>query len=108
MFAMSAVRWLLLPVALSLGAAELKIEVVDEAGKPLWSRLEVRGSDGKMFQPEGAIRDKTAQVKVSGPSWYQGHFVVEGKVTLDLCRPANTRSSPSTGRSTNGVRVSWR
>ena len=32
-------------------AATLHIEVVNEAGKPSWGRLEVRGAGGKMYQP---------------------------------------------------------
>ena len=65
-------------------AAELKIEVTGEAGQPLLSRIEVRGSMAKMYQPDGALMDKTARVPVTGPEWYRGHFVVEGKATLDV------------------------
>jgi predicted TIM-barrel fold metal-dependent hydrolase len=73
----------LLLAAGPLVPTELTIQVNDEAGKPLWVRLEVRGADGKMYQPEGALRDKTAHVKVTGEAWYQGHFVVEGKAALE-------------------------
>jgi predicted TIM-barrel fold metal-dependent hydrolase len=78
------IRLFPLLAAVSLIGAELRIEVTDESGRPLWTRLEVRGADGKMFQPDQAIRDRSAHVKVSGPSWYLGHFVVEGKATLSI------------------------
>lgn len=76
-----------LPLLLLAGlayAGEMKIEVTDGAGKPLWARIEVRGAGGKMFQPAGALRDKTAHVKTSGEPWYLGHFVSEGKAVLDV------------------------
>jgi hypothetical protein len=38
-------------------AAELEIRVTDEANRPIWTRLEVRGAEGKMYQPPSALRD---------------------------------------------------
>ena len=84
MWTPALLRMLLLLASLQLSAAQLKIEVTDQAGKPLWTRMEVRGANDSMYQPEGALRDKTAHVKLSGPSWYKGHFVVEGKALLDV------------------------
>ncbi len=72
-----------LAAALPVAAAELRIQVTDDTGRPLWTRLEVRGADGKMYQPEqDAIRDKTAHVKVTGAEWYKGHFVVRGEAAV--------------------------
>ena len=31
----------------TLGAADLQVQVVDDKGKPVWARLEVRGPDGR-------------------------------------------------------------
>ena len=82
---MSAIiRLVPLLAAALVSAGQLRIEVKDESGKPLWTRMEVRGAGGAMYQPEGAIRDKTAHVKLSGESWYLGHFVVEGKATVEV------------------------
>jgi predicted TIM-barrel fold metal-dependent hydrolase len=83
---MSLTRFLVLPLAAApLVAAELRIQAVDPAGNPCWTRLEVRGADGRMYQPaQGAIRDKTAHVKLTGEEWYKGHFVVEGEAALQV------------------------
>jgi hypothetical protein len=83
---MFPIRFLLTSLlAAPLVAAELNIEVTDGDGKLLWTRVEVRGPGGKMYQPaQGAIRDKTAHVKHSGEDWYKGHFVVESKAALQV------------------------
>jgi hypothetical protein len=71
-------------LAALLHGAELTIQVTDEAGQLLLSRIEVRGPDGKMYQPQGAIEDKTARVSTGGPEWYRGHYVAQGTSTLDV------------------------
>jgi predicted TIM-barrel fold metal-dependent hydrolase len=83
---MSRIRFVLFAMlAVPLAAAELRIEATGEDGKPLWTRMEVRGADGRMYQPaEGALRDKTAHVQLTGEEWYKGHFVVEGKAALQV------------------------
>jgi len=65
-------------------AAELRIQVRDEAGRPVWTRLEVRGPDGKMHQPPSALRDRTAGNRPGGEPWYLGSFVVEGQASLEV------------------------
>jgi hypothetical protein len=41
-------------LALPCFAAKLHIEVDDEHGAPVWTRLEVRNRAGEMFQPAAA------------------------------------------------------
>jgi hypothetical protein len=65
-------------------AGELHITVSDEGSKPLWTRLEVRGPDGKMFQAPGAIRDKTAANRAGGEPYYLGSFVVNGECRVEV------------------------
>ena len=47
-------------------AAELRIQVTDEARRPVWTRLEVRCPDGKMHRPASALRDATASNRPGG------------------------------------------
>jgi hypothetical protein len=78
---------LLLPflmLAASASATELTIQVTDETGRPVWTRLEVRGPDGRMFQSPGAILDQTARNRPGGGPFYLGSFIVEGKARLDV------------------------
>jgi len=65
-------------------AAELRIQVTDEAGRPIWTRLEVRGPDGKMHRPPSALRDATASNRPGGEPYYLGSFVVEGTASLSV------------------------
>ena len=64
-------------------AAELRIEVSGERGQPVWTRLEVRGADGRMYQAPGAIRDIVTKTRGGGP-WYLGSFIVEGRAEMDV------------------------
>ncbi|MCP5119187.1 MAG: hypothetical protein GY953_50950, partial [bacterium] len=65
--------------------AALKIEVTDETGKPIWTRLEVRDEDGGLYQPAKATLDKPINRNVRGGfPFYRGSFVVNGKARLDL------------------------
>jgi tetratricopeptide (TPR) repeat protein len=76
------VRSVVLFVALTATAAELRIRVTDEFGKPVWTRLEVHGPDGKMYQAAGSIQDdRPMWRKVSA---YPSSFVVNGECKLDL------------------------
>ncbi len=74
---------LLTLAATSLAATELRIRVTDEAGRPVWARLEIRGPDKKMYQPAGAVRDLTARSQRQDPR-YVGSFVVRGECSLDV------------------------
>ncbi|MBI1353055.1 MAG: hypothetical protein GC160_01830 [Acidobacteria bacterium] len=65
-------------------AAELRLNVLDESGAEAWARFEVRGPDGKMHQPLGALRDITASNRASGEPWYVGSFVGRGPQVMDL------------------------
>ena len=65
-------------------AGELDIRVTDEKGKPVWTRLEVRGPGDKMFQARGAIVDKTAGKRPGGVPWYLGSFVVSGECKVEV------------------------
>jgi hypothetical protein len=69
-------------IAVAAGAAQLKIQVTDESGKPVWTRIEVHGPDGRMHQPQDAIRSgRETDPKVTA---YPGSFVVNGECRLDL------------------------
>ena len=74
---MGLVRLLIVPLAAlaTLAAAELQIQVLDESGKPVWARLEIRGPDGNTYQPPFALRDRTARARPGGRQWYLGSFV---------------------------------
>ncbi|MEZ5364652.1 MAG: hypothetical protein R2748_20530 [Bryobacterales bacterium] len=65
-------------------AAELRLESVDMQGNPVWSRIEVRNSQGAMFQPQFPLRDKTARNVPMGGPWYVGSFVAQGEIKLDV------------------------
>ena len=78
---------LLLAVVLATApgaAAELAIRVVDQAGEPVWARLEVRGPGGKMHQPPFALRDTTARNRDGGKPWYLGSFVARGESVIEV------------------------
>jgi hypothetical protein len=80
-------RKLLLAFALlvtPVGAAELKITVVDETGRPVWARLEVRDPHGKMYQPVFALRDLDARSRPGGGAWYLGSFVARGESVVEV------------------------
>ena len=66
---------LLIPALATLGAAALRIQVVDEDGKPVWARMEVRGPGNRSYQPPLALRDRTARSRPGGQGWYLGSFV---------------------------------
>ena len=68
----------------ALHSAELRIEVTDETGTPMWSRIEVRGADGRMPQPASALVDKTARNREGGQAYYLGSFVVRGQCELTV------------------------
>lgn len=65
-------------------AADLLIQVTDETGQPIWTRLEVRGPDGKMYQPLSAILNRTRHNRRAGEPYYLGSFVVNGECRLDV------------------------
>ena len=77
---------LLILAATTLRAVELRITVKDETGRPVWARLEVRGPDFQMFQPQGAIiSDPNYRQKVNGPDrYYGGSFIADGQANLEL------------------------
>ena len=62
----------------TIWGAELEVSVVDGEGRPVWARMEVRGSNGRMVQPEFSLRDRTAKPREGGKQWYLGSFVFKG------------------------------
>ena len=48
------------------------------------ARVEVRDAADRMFQPDGALMDRTVGPWPEIPPYYQGHFVSTGVATLDL------------------------
>lgn len=71
-------------IAGSASASNLRIDVVDQAGQPIWARLEVRGKGGKMYQPVGAIRDRTAGGRPEVLPFYLSSFVIQGECQLQV------------------------
>ena len=66
-------------------AADLEIRVLDERGRPVWARLEVRGPGDKMYQPaSGAILDTTARNREGGKPYYLGSFVVNSECKVEV------------------------
>jgi hypothetical protein len=54
-----------------------------ETGGP--ARIEVRGADHEMYQPQKALMDRTAARQLAGKDdYYLGHFTSTGTTTLDL------------------------
>jgi hypothetical protein len=68
----------------------LHIEVVDETGTPVWARLEVRGPEGQMYQPESALSDRTAHIFPGIGPWYLGSFVAKGETVVEVPAGAYT------------------
>ncbi len=68
----------------SLLCAQLHIQVVDEAGKAIWTRLEVRNAEDKPYAAPGAIRDATAAKRLGGKPYYRDSFVVHGDARLEV------------------------
>jgi hypothetical protein len=70
----------------TLRAAELHISVQDETGRPVWTRLEVRGPSFQMFQPQSAIiSDPNYRQKFNGADrYYGGSFTADGQANLEL------------------------
>jgi hypothetical protein len=69
--------------ALTALAVDLHIEVRDEHGSPIWTRLEVRGPDGKMYQSPGSIHENMQKTR-GGKPYYLGSFIVNGSADLDV------------------------
>lgn len=70
---------LLLQLAQSASSAVLRIHITDETGKPVWTRLEVYGPEGKKRLPAKAILSARAENPESG---YRSSFVVLGECTI--------------------------
>ena len=64
-------------------AAKLHIEVDDERGVPVWTRLEVRNPAGEMFQPANSIHETTTKAR-GGQPFYLRSFIVNGTADLDV------------------------
>ena len=64
-------------------AAALHIEVRDERGVPVWTRLEVRNQAGLEFQPAGSFHETMTKSRGGAP-FYLGSFIVHGVADLDL------------------------
>src|SRR5262245_17551887 len=65
-------------------AAHLHIQVVDEARKPLWTRMEVRGADGKMYRAADAIFDKRSKSRPESKLYYLDSFIVNGEAHVEV------------------------
>lgn len=63
-------------------AAVLHIEVADERGAPVWTRLEVRNAAGEMVQPAQSIHETMTKAR-GGKPYYLRSFIVQGVADLD-------------------------
>lgn len=72
-----------LPLIVPGQAAELRITISDQTGQPIWARLEVRGPEGKTFQPGEAIVVHSRPQQPADLN-YIGSFVVKGKATVPV------------------------
>ncbi len=68
-------------------AAELDLRVKNEKHQLIWCRVEVRGSDGKMYQGKGTLGSGERNPRGRLP-WYLGSFLMNGTSTVEL--PAGT------------------
>jgi len=64
-------------------AAKLHIDVQDERGTPVWTRLEVRNRAGQEFQSPGSFHENMQKAR-SGKPFYLGSFIVHGVASLDV------------------------
>ena len=64
-------------------AANLQINVVEEHGAPIWTRLEVRDAAGKMYQPKVSIHETMTKTR-GGKPFYLGSFIVNGSADLEV------------------------
>ena len=64
-------------------AGELRLRVI-ENGRPVWARFEVRGADGQMHRPEGAIVDRRFSPREGNEPWYGGSFVARDPAPIEL------------------------
>jgi hypothetical protein len=64
-------------------AAPLKLRIVDEAGQPVWARLEIYGADGKPYQPPNVILDPRSKGEGEAPG-YRASFILRGECALDV------------------------
>ncbi len=80
---MSTVRFLAVFGAIMIPAmaADLRIRLTDASGQPVYGRVEVRGEDGKMYQPPDGIVDAVKNAR-GGELHYLGSFVMKGEARL--------------------------
>jgi hypothetical protein len=71
-------------LSLPMFAAELHLKSLDESGAPVWTRFEVRGAGGQMYQPANAVRDTSGRNREGGQPWYIGSFVAKGDSVVEL------------------------
>ena len=62
--------------------ATRKVHLTVETGGPAY--VEVRGPQGAMYQPCGAVMDRTALTLHETDRYYLGHFTSLGSATLEL------------------------
>jgi len=70
--------------AFSAPAAEIHLEALDDDGRPVWARFEIRGEDGRLYQPPFSIRDRSARNRSGGKGWYLGSFHAKGRTTVEV------------------------
>src|SRR5215472_11875062 len=72
----------LVPSARSISVSAGKVRLTIETDGP--ARLEVRGPQDQMYQPEGALMDRKAFRDTKKDQHYLGHFTSTGTAVLDL------------------------
>lgn len=75
---------LMLPFAALLSANEIRIRVNGAAGEPVRARLEVRGSNGRMYQPGGIVSERAKRIRFGDDHPYVGSFLADGECRVEV------------------------
>ncbi|MEN6605109.1 MAG: CehA/McbA family metallohydrolase [Bryobacteraceae bacterium] len=75
---------LALPLAAVLAAAEIRILAVDASGTPVRARVEVRGPDGKMYQPGGIVSERAKRIRFGEDHPSVGSFLMDGECRVEV------------------------
>jgi hypothetical protein len=73
-----------LSLVAALAAAEIRIRVTDESGASVRARLEVRGSEGKMYRPGGIVSERAKRIHFGDDHPYVGSFLMEGECRVEV------------------------
>lgn len=71
-------------IAAVLPAAEIQIRVTDESGAGVRARLEVRGQDGKMYQPGGIVSERVKRIRFGEDHPSVGSFLMQGECRVEV------------------------